>query len=178
MADTQDKHAIGVFSNRTTAEQALKELKDIGFPMNKISVLTKDFTSDEKLSSENKSERTFTRSEGLASGAAKGAATGGLLVLAGGIAALLIPGIGLPLVAESVLTVFLATGASAAAGSLVGALEGWYIPEKQAKFYNDRVSQGDYLVTIEGTESEISQAEKILSRWGIQEWQIFAPPTI
>ena len=68
--------------------------------------------------------------------------------------------------------------AVAAAGGLIGALEGWYVPEKQAKFYNDRVSQGDYLVTLEGTESEILTAEKILSRWGIQEWQIFAPPTV
>lgn len=178
MASTQDKRAIGVFSSSDRAEQALKELRDTGFPMNKISVLTKDSAGDKKFSSENLSKLTFTRSEGVASGATAGAATGGLLALAGGIAALLIPGIGLPLVAESVLTVLLGSGAVAAAGGLVGALEGWYVPEKQAKFYNDRVSQGDYLVTIEGTEPEIRQAEKILSRWGIQEWHIFAPPTV
>ena len=177
MADNQDKHAIGVFSSWNIAEQALKELKDTGFPMNKISVFTKD-SADEKLSSEDKSKRTLTQSEGVALGASAGAATGGLLALAGGIAALLIPGIGLPLVAESVLTVLLGSGAVAAAGGLIGALEGWHIPEKQAKFYNDRVSQGDYLVTVEGTESEITTAEKILSRWGIREWQIFAPPTV
>lgn len=177
MADTQDKHAIGVFSSRNIAEQALKELRDTGFPMNKISVLTKDSAGDEKLSSD-QSERAFTRSEGVASGASAGAATGGLLALAGGIAALLVPGIGLALAAESVLTILLGSAAVAAAGGLIGALEGWYIPEKQAKFYNDRVSQGDYLVTLEGTESEIRQAENILSRWGIQEWQIFASPTV
>ena len=178
MADNQDKHAIGVFSSSNIAEQALKELRDTGFPMNKISVLTKNSTGDEKLSSEDKSEPNFTRSEGVASGATAGAATGGLLALAGGIAALLVPGIGLALAAESVLTILLGSAAVAAAGGLIGALEGWYIPEKQAKFYNDRVSQGDYLVTLEGTESEIRFAEKILSRWGIQEWQIFAPPTV
>lgn len=121
MADTQDKHAIGVFSSRTIAEQALKELRDTGFPMNKISVLTKDSAADEKLSSD-KSELTLTRSEGVASGAASGAATGGLLALAGGIAALLVPGIGLALAAESVLTVLLGSAAVAAAGGLLGAL--------------------------------------------------------
>ena len=82
------------------------------------------------------------------------------------------------LAAESVLTVLLGSAAVAGISGLIGALEGWYIPEKQAALYNDRVSQGDYLVTLEGTESEIRQAEKILSRWGIQEWQIFAPPTV
>lgn len=178
MASIHNKHAIGIFSSCNTVEQALKELRDAGFPMHKIAVLTKDSTGDEKLSSENLSELIPTRSEGVASGATAGAATGGLLTLAGGIAALLIPGIGLALAAESVLTVLLGSATVAGLGGLIGALEGWYIPEKQAKFYNDRVSQGDYLVTLEGTESEIRTAEKILSRWSIQEWQIFAPPTV
>lgn len=178
MAFDQQKHAIGVFSSRKIVEQALKELKYSGFPMNKFSVLTKDTEGYEQFSSENPSKVTYSRSEGVEFGATAGAATGGLLALAGGIAALLISGIGLPLVAESVLTVLLGSGAVAAAGGLLGALEGWYIPEKQAKLYNDRVSQGDYLVTLEGTESEIRHAEKILSRWDIQEWHIFAPPTV
>lgn len=173
------KHAIGIFSNRQDVEQALKELKDTGFPMNKLSVLAKDSDRNEQLlSSEDPIIPNVTRSEGVAIGASAGAATGGLLTLAGGIAALLIPGIGLVLAAESVLTVLLGSAAVAGISGLIGALEGWYIPEKQAALYNDRVSQGDYLVTIEATESEIRQAEKILSCWGIQEWQIFAPPTV
>jgi hypothetical protein len=88
---------------------------------------------------EDKSKRAFTRSEGVASGAAEGAAAGGLLALAGGIAALLVPGIGLALAAESVLTVLLGSAAVAAAGGLIGALEGWYIPKKQAKFYKEYI---------------------------------------
>jgi hypothetical protein len=91
---------------------------------------------------------------------------------------LLIPGIALALAAESVLTVLLGSAAVAATGGLIGALQGWFIPEEQARFYNDRVSQGDYLVILEATESEIHQDEKILSRWDIQEWHIFAPPTV
>lgn len=179
MASTQDKHAIGVFSSRNTAEQALKELKDTGFPMNKISVFTKDSGGDEQsLSTADLSKLTLTRSEGIKLGASAGAATGGLLTLAGGIAALLVPGIGLVLAAESVLTVLLGSAAVAGIGGLLGALEGWYIPQKQAALYNERVSRGDYLVALEGTEGDIHQAEKILSRWGIEEWRVFAAPTV
>lgn len=177
MTSTQDKHAIGVFSSRNTAEQALKELKDTGFPMNKISVFTKDSGEGKELSSEKLSQLTPTHSEGMKFGAKAGAATGGLLTLAGGIAALLIPGIGLALAAESVLTVLLGSATAAGIGGLIGALEGWYIPEKQAALYNERVSQGDYLVALEGTEDDIHQAETILSRWGIQEWRVFTSPT-
>ncbi len=178
MTFDRHKHAIGVFSSRNIVEQALGELKDTGFAMNKISVLTKDTEGYEQFSTENPSKLTLTRSEGVAYGATAGAATGGLLTLAGGIAALLVPGIGLVLAAESILTVLLSSAAVAAAGGLIGALEGWFIPDKQAALYNDRVSRGDYLVALEGTESEICQAEKILSRWGIQEWGVFDPPTI
>ncbi len=167
-----------MFPNRQAIEVALKALKESGFPMNKISLLTTGSTGEEKLSSENLSKFVLTRSEGVVSGATAGAATGSLLALAGGIAALLIPGIELALVAESVLTVVLGSAAVAGIGGLIGALEGWYIPDKQAAYYNDRLSQGDYLVTLEGTESEIRQAAEILNHWGIQQWRVFAPPTV
>jgi hypothetical protein len=179
MVSHKIKRAIGLFPSREIAEQALKELKDRHFALNKISVLTKDPASDQQLlNTEDLSKLTPTRSEGIKMGASAGAATGGLFTLAAGIAALLVPGIGLVLAAESVLTVLLGSATVAGVGGLIGALEGWYIPEKQAKYYNDRLSQGDYLVTLEGTESEIHQAEEILNRWNIQEWRVFAPPTI
>jgi hypothetical protein len=47
------------------------------------------------------------------------------------------------------------------------------IPEERAKFYNDRVNHGDYLVMVDGTEDEIRRAEPILSRHGIREWGIY-----
>lgn len=173
MASSQLKHAIGTFPNRLSAEQALMELRDTGFPMNKISVITKNSEPDKPLGGEDTSERPVTRSEGVTLGAALGAATGGLLPLAGGLGALLVPGIGLVLAAESVLAVLLGSGAVAAFGGLIGALQGWFIPEEQARAYNDRVSQGDYLVTLESTEDDIRRAEPVLSRWGIQEWRVY-----
>ena len=178
MDSTQDKHAVGIFSDRNVAEQALKELKDTGFPISKISVFTKDSGGGKELSDENLNKLTFTHSEGLKFGAKAGAATGGLLTLAGGIVALLVPGTGLVLAAESVLTVLIGSAAVAGVGGLLGALEGWYIPQKQAALYNARVSKGDYLIALEGTENDIDRAEKILRRWGIQEWRVFAPPAI
>ena len=173
MASSQLKHAIGTFPNRLSAEQALMELRDTGFPMNKISVIAKNSDHDEQLGDADTSDSTFTRAEGVALGAAAGAATGGLLTLAGGLGALLVPGIGLVLAAESVLAVLLGSGAVAASGGLIGALQGWFIPEEQARAYNDRVSQGGYLVTVESTEDDIRRAEPVLSRWGVQEWRVY-----
>jgi hypothetical protein len=93
------------------------------------------------------------------------------------LGALAIPGIG-PVMAGGALATALATTAAggaigAAAGGLTGALVGLGIPEERAKFYNDRVNHGDYLVMVDGTEDEIRRAEAILSRHGIREWGIF-----
>ncbi|UBF29020.1 hypothetical protein K9N68_14975 [Kovacikia minuta CCNUW1] len=50
------------------------------------------------------------------------------------------------------------------------------IPEDRARVYSDRVSRGDYLVMVEGSEEEIHRAESILNRRGIQEWGIYDSP--
>jgi uncharacterized protein (TIGR02271 family) len=64
----------------------------------------------------------------------------------------------------------------AAAGSLLGGLVGMGIPEEQANVYNNRVSGGDYLVMVDGTDAEINRAEAILSHRGIQEWGVYDIP--
>jgi hypothetical protein len=173
MANGQLKHAIGTFSNRQSAEQALKELRDTGFPINKISVIAKNSDRDKQLGSDDTSERTVTRAEGVGLGAAVGAAIGGLPALVGSLGVLFVPGVGPVLAAESILAALLGSGAIAATGGLIGALQGWFIPEEQARFYNDRVSQGDCLVTVESTEDDIRRAEPVLRRWGVQEWRIY-----
>ncbi len=176
MASGQLQHAIGIFHSRNIALQALDELRSSGFPMNKISVITKKPQIDEQLDSSDTSD-TITPAEGARAGGLAGARTGGLLTLVAGLGILLIPGFGPALAAESILATLLGSGASAAAGGLIGALRGWFLPEEAAQLYNDRVSQGNYLMTIETTEEDIRQAEPILKRWGIQEWRVFDIPT-
>lgn len=173
MASNQLKHAIGTLPSRQSAEQALNQLRDAGFSMNQISVIAKGTNHNEQLSSADTSEQTVTRAEGAASGAVAGGRMGGSLFLIGGLMALLVPGIGPALAAETVLATLLGTGASTTAGGLIGALRGWFIPEERARSYAERVSRGDYLVVVEGTEDEIARAEAVLNRWGIHEWHTY-----
>lgn len=178
MALDERKHAVGIFADRQRAIRALNELAYTDFPMNKIFVITKNSDNSEKqLGSADTSEFTITPSEGATLGAVRGGTTGGLLALIGGLTVLLIPGFGPALAAESILATFLASGASATAGGLVGALRGWFLPEEQAKFYDEQVGQQNYLVTVEGTESEMRHAEAVLNSWAIQEWRVFDAPT-
>ncbi|MBW4564332.1 MAG: hypothetical protein KME32_24960 [Mojavia pulchra JT2-VF2] len=176
MASGQLQHAIGIFHSRKIALQALDELGSNGFPMSKISVIIKKPKSDEPLDGAETSESTLAPSEGARVGGLAGAGAGGLLTLVAGLGVLLVPGFGPALAAESVLATLLGSGASAAAGGLIGALRGWFLPDEAAQLYNDRVEQGNYLVTVESTENEIHHAELVLKRWGIQEWRVFDVP--
>ena len=172
------KHAIGIISTRETATQALDDLRAIGFPMDGISVITKNTEFNDSRSGTDAGRRSMTPVEGARTGAIAGGTTAGLLTLIAGLGVLIIPGFGPVLAIESMLATLLASSATATLGGLVGALQGWFVPEEQARLYNEWVSQGEYLVTIEGTESEIQQAEPILRRWGVREWQVYSPSDV
>ncbi|MBV9387869.1 MAG: general stress protein [Chroococcidiopsidaceae cyanobacterium CP_BM_ER_R8_30] len=176
-----DQRAVGVFSSRRDAEYALQELRDAGFSMDKVSVVAKDADRTDNIAGADVSKRVGNKAdEGAGYGAAAGGTLGGIGGLLVGLGTLAIPGIGPIMLAGAAATTLATTaagaGIGAAAGGLIGALVGLGIPEGRARVYNERVSQGDYLVIVDGTENEIRQAEAILQRQGIQEWGIYDAP--
>lgn len=177
MTFIQYKRAVGVFSNSQQAESALTDLRNSGFPMDRVSLVAKD-TDRRDVAGVGVSDRPGDGvAEGAKTGAVTGGVVGGLVGLIGSLTALTVPGVG-PVVAggtiASILGDTLVGGAiGAATGGLIGALVGLGIPEERARVYNDRVSRGDYLVMVEGTEEEISRAQTILQDRGIQEWGIY-----
>ncbi len=183
MVSSLDKRAVGVFSSRGDAEHALNELRDSGFAMDKVSVIAKEADRNDQLAGANMSDRVGNKAdEGAAAGAVTGSVVGGLGGLLVGLGALAIPGIGPVMLAGATATALATTvtgaGIGAAAGSLIGALVGLGIPQERARVYNDRVSRGEYLVVVDGTDADISRAEAILSRRGIQEWGIYNAPAV
>lgn len=179
MVQGRMQRAVGIFSNRRDAEQALTELRDAGFNMDRVSVIVKNADANDNIGGAGVSDRKEEQIEGgMSSGATAGAVTGGLIGLVGGLSLLAIPGVGPVAEAGVVLANTLLGGAiGAAGGALVGALIGWGVPEDRAKYYNDRISQGDYLVIVEGTAAEILRAEAILDQRGVLDWGIYDAPT-
>ncbi|EGK86366.1 histidine kinase [Microcoleus vaginatus PCC 9802] len=182
MALGQHKRAVGAFSNYRDTELALMELQSTGFPMNKVSVVGENLDRS-GIAGANTGTGKGTDDKvggGAKAGATAGVVTGGLIGLLGSIGALAIPGVG-PVMAGGALATLLADmvvgGAiGAAAGGLVGGLVGLGVPEAKAKAYNDRVSRGEYLVFVEGTDAELATAEGIMSVRGIQDWGIYDVP--
>jgi hypothetical protein len=179
MVVSDKRRAVGVFSKRQEAEQALNELKASGFSMDNVSVIARDADQGEQLGGAEISDRIGNKDVGAGTGVvgeiATESALGSVLVGLGSVA---IPGVGLVIAAGSVATALIATVAStgieaAAFSGLVKAVADLGIPEEQARIYSDRLHKGHYLVILDGTEDEIRSAEATLSNRGIQDWGIF-----
>ncbi|AFZ28836.1 signal transduction histidine kinase (STHK), LytS [Gloeocapsa sp. PCC 7428] len=180
---TQLKRAVGTFSSRTEAESALNALRDSGFSMDKVSILAKDTNRNDQVAGVDVENRNQVKQrgeteaqEGAGIGATTGTVLGGVGGLLVGLEALLIPGVGPFLAGGTIATTLAGAGIGAAAGSIVGALTGLGIPEEEAQGYSDRVSQGDYLVFVEGTAADIDRAGTVLSSRGIHQWAVYDIP--
>jgi len=172
------RRAMGVFSHRRDTETALSELRNAGFSMDQISILSKDSSQGSQIAGVDVQQSTGNKAdEGAKTGAATGAALGGLGGLLVGLGTLAIPGIGPVMLggaAATALATTLSGGAlGAAAGGLAGALVGLGIPENRARVYNDHFNRGDDLVMIDGTDDELHRAEPILKHHQIREWEVF-----
>ncbi|MBW4643849.1 MAG: histidine kinase [Goleter apudmare HA4340-LM2] len=175
------RRAVGVFSHRQNAEQALHELKHSGFPMDRVSIIARDADRKDDIAGTSVQERVGDKAdEGAKVGVATGGVLGGLTGLLVGLGTLAIPGIGPIMLAGATATTLATTlagaGIGAVAGGLLGALIGLGIPEERARVYSDRVERGDYLLIIDGTDAEIAQAEAVLRRRGIEEFGIYDHP--
>lgn len=175
------KRAVGVFSNIRSAEYALTELRDAGFPMKNVSVIAKDTERTGEVAGVETHKGFGNKAdEGAAAGAVTGTILGGMTGLVVGLGSLAFPGVGAVILAGEIITTIAAAtagaGIGAAAGGFLGALLGLGIPEEQAQVYNERVTRGDYLVIIDGTEAEICHAENILRNRGVEEFGIYNAP--
>lgn len=169
------KLTIGVFSSRSSAESAISMIKqDLAIPTTDISYLYR--SADNAVHTDNV-DGVAQDDETAVDGAVTGAVTGGTIGAIAGLATVagLIPVIGpifvagpliaaLGLGAGAVATTAAATATGAAAGGLIGAFASLGVNDTVAKEYEERVSAGDTLVSVEAENT--SEVAKILTDCG------------
>ena len=150
---------VGIFTDRTEAGTAIRELKDAGFTDKQIGVALLDRDEQHQLIE----ETGGTTAEAAATGAISGGIVGGLIGLLG---SLLIPGVG-PIVVGGVLASTLTgAGIGAAAGGIIGALMGLGVPEADARHFETGLRSGAVLVTVEAAE-RLPEALAVLEQHGV-----------
>lgn len=184
--------AVGTFSNYAATELALRELKDRGFVMDRVSVVGRDINNYTELTGAKTSNRLADlgndnlhtsdnkAGETATDGAIAGMTVGGFAGLLVGLGAIAIPGVGPVMLAGAAVTALASTISGGViggmTGSLVGGLVGLGIPGDRAKVYSDRIAEGDYLVMVEGSEDDLTLAESIFNQHGIHEWYAYDLP--
>lgn len=140
----------------TIANKIVDRLKARGFSDNDISVLFPDTSSTRDFAH----EKNTKSPEGAVIGAGSGGVVGGTLGLLAGIGLLAIPGIGPFIAAGPIVASLSGAAVGAAAGGITGALIGMGIPELEAKQYEDKVKNGNILISAHSDDSDDVDAAK------------------
>ena len=157
------KAVVCVASSMTQADGIVAELRRVGFPDADISVLLPDPNSARDIAHEKHTKAP----EGAATGATTGGIVGGALGLLAGVGLLAIPGVGPFIAAGPIMAALGGMGAGAAVGGITGALIGLGIPELEAKRYEDKVKNGNILISAHAENGdEVKIAKQIFKDGG------------
>jgi uncharacterized membrane protein len=151
---------IGVYPDHNKAEDAVLKLQKSGFDMKHLSIVGKDYHSEEH------AVGFYNTGERVQYWGKKGAFWGGLMGLLFGSAMFAIPGIG-PLIVLGPLVSWIVGGLEGAAvvgglSALGAALFSQGIPKDSIVQYETELKTGNFLVVAHGTEAEVAKAKDIL----------------
>ena len=158
---TDTNAAISVYDNHSAAEDAVKELQKAGFDMKKLSVVGKDYHTEEQVVG------YYNAGDRMKYWGKLGTFWGGFWGLLFGAAFFWVPAIG-PVLVGGPLVAWIVAGLEDA--TVVGGLSaigaGLYsigIPKDSIVTYEAAIKAGHYLVVAHGTSDEAARARNILS---------------
>ena len=151
---------VAVYDTHVEAEAGIKELQKAGFAMNKLSIVGKDYHSDEHVVG------YYNTGDRMMYWGKLGAFWGGIWGLLFGSAFFLIPGFGPILVAGPLVAWLVGAleGAVVLGGlSAIGAaLYSIGIPKDSILKYETALKAGKYVIVAHGTADEVTNAKKII----------------
>ena len=157
---TDQNAVVGIFKSHIEAETSIKELERAGFDMKKLSIVGKDYHTEEHVVG------YYNVSDRMKFWGKQGAYWGGFWGLLFGSAVFIIPGVG-PLVMFGPVIGWLIgalEGAVAVGGvsALAAALYSIGIPNDSAVEYETALKSDQFLVIAHGTSREVTNAKSIL----------------
>ena len=160
MTPEKDHSIVATYESHTRAEAALKALHRAGLDMNKLSVLGKDYTTEEHATG------FYNAGDRMKFWGTRGAFWGSLWGMLFGTGLFFIPAIG-PIVAMGPIAGWIAGALEGAVvgggvGVLAAALSSIGIPQDSIVMYESELMAGKFLVVARGSVDEIERARGIL----------------
>jgi hypothetical protein len=161
---SDDNAVAGVFNTHTEAETGVKELQRAGFDMKKLSIVGKDYHTEEHVVG------YYNAGDRMAVWGKQGAFWGAFWSLLFGSALFVIPGFGPIVMFGPIVGWILAAleGAAVIGGlsALGAALYSIGIPQDSIMQYETAIKSDKYLVIAHGTAGQVAQAKSILETAG------------
>jgi len=158
---TDTNAVVAVYANHSSAEDAVKQLEKSGFDMKKLSVVGKDYHTDEQVVG------YYNAGDRMKYWGKWGAFWGGFWGLLFGAAFFWVPAIGPVLVGGPlVVSIVAALENALVVGGLSAIGAGLYsmgIPKDSIVTYETAIKAGEYLVVAHGTSDDAVKAKNILS---------------
>ena len=158
---TDTNAVIAVYDDHSAAENAVRELQKSGFDMKKLSVVGKDYHTDEQVVG------YYNAGDRMKYWGKWGAFWGGFWALLFGAAFFWVPAVGPVLVGGPLAAWIVAALENAlVVGGLSAIGAGLYsigIPKDSIVTYETAIKAGQYLVVAHGTSAEAAEARRILS---------------
>jgi hypothetical protein len=158
---SQESSVVCLYPTVDAAEGAVRELGRGGFPIQHVSIITRDLGSEKKV------HGFVTPCDVAKSAARTGAWVGGIFGLLAGAAFVWLPGVGPLIVAGSLTSALMGGLEGAAAGAALTGVLGWLgslgISRQHILKYEESVKAGKTLVVAHGSVEEVRKAEAILA---------------
>ena len=151
---------VGIYNTHTEAETAVKELQKSGFDMKKLSVVGKDYHTEENVVG------FYNAGDRMKYWGKLGAFWGGLWAILFGSAFFVIPGLGqLVVLGPLVMIIVSALEGALVTGGLTALGAGLYsigIPKDSIIKYETALKSDKFLVIAHGSAGEVAKAKSIL----------------
>ncbi len=160
----KENTAVAVFNTHVEAETAVKELQKSGYDMKRLSIVGKDYHTEEQVTG------YYQAGDRMVYWGKLGAFWGGLWGILFGAAFFFVPGIG-PLVVAGPLVAAIVGGleGAVAVGGLSALGAGLYsmgIPKNSVLKYETSIKSDKFLLVVHGSAEEMARAKGILEGIG------------
>lgn len=151
---------VALYDTHEAAEKAVKALRNAGIGFRKISIVGKDYhTEEQPVGYFNMGDRAqFFGKFGAFWGTLAGILFGAFVMVIPVFGHLVILG---PL-AATIVSGLEGAALGGAAGALIGALTGIGVPKDSAIRYQTAIEAGQFLLTVQGSQDDITLAEAVL----------------
>jgi hypothetical protein len=169
---TEHNAVVGIFNTHTEAETSIKELQLAGFDMKKLSIVGKDYHTEEHVVG------YYNAGDRMKVWGKQGAFWGGFWGMLFGSALFVMPGVG-PFFVFGPLAIWIVGALEGAAivgglSALAAALYSIGIPHDSSIEYETAIKSDKFLVIAHGTSGQLAQAKSILETAGAAQVDIHA----